>query len=693
MATGTLTGQTIANTYKSLLKITGTTAGGETLHATTLKIIEDGDGNPTPIQLAQNRIEIVPTANHANAFEVSQADGTQILNINSTTPSVLVAGSGTKLYFNDASGEYISGDGTDLTITSGNDIVLALGSTGSVYHTGDGGSNNTIYGYQSGIALASGGNNTLIGNIAGNALSNGGDNVAIGYQALRRATTSADENVAIGRASMEGDFGTADINGCVAVGYDTLSGTLTSNAIGTIAIGLQACKSITSGADNIAIGYQALDALTVGSRNIAVGRNSLTAAATASGQDDNVAIGYNAMATANDQDNLRNIAIGSYTLDATAGNEHHGSIAIGHQSLGASTTGIKCTAVGYYAGNLLTTGGENTLIGHGAMDGGHVDNDGNTAIGVDAMGGSAGGSRALQNVAIGNYSMDATLNAANYNVAVGYLSLTTLDTADLNVAVGYKAGEGITGGGQNVCIGAEAGRSITTANDQVMIGYRAGGEDAGNAISGGGNTVIGKDAGYNLEGAANSNCFIGKEAGDSCTTGTNNVIVGEGADLSAATGSNQIIFGNNSAGQGDNTVMLGNSSVDSTNGLFCYDTGIASPSDKRIKKDIEDSIIGLDFIKSLRTVTYQRMHESEWPDEIRREDANYKPASWEEKTEVGLISQEVKAVMDEMSIDMQGHSVTPSGTEHIKYVAFVTPLIKAVQELSAKVEELESKLK
>ena len=90
MATGTLTGQTIANTYKSLLKVTGTTAGGETLHATTLKVIEDGDGNPTPIQLAQNRIEIVPTANHANAFEVSQADGTQIFNIASDTPAVTV---------------------------------------------------------------------------------------------------------------------------------------------------------------------------------------------------------------------------------------------------------------------------------------------------------------------------------------------------------------------------------------------------------------------------------------------------------------------------------------------------------------------------------------------------------------------------------------------------------------------------
>ena len=61
MATGTLTGQTIANTYKSLLKITGTTAGGETLHATTLKVIEDGDGNPFPFSAATDAIMITST--------------------------------------------------------------------------------------------------------------------------------------------------------------------------------------------------------------------------------------------------------------------------------------------------------------------------------------------------------------------------------------------------------------------------------------------------------------------------------------------------------------------------------------------------------------------------------------------------------------------------------------------------------
>ena len=61
MATGTLTGQTIASTYKSLLKITGTTAGGETLHATTLKVIEDGDGNPFPFSAAADAIMINST--------------------------------------------------------------------------------------------------------------------------------------------------------------------------------------------------------------------------------------------------------------------------------------------------------------------------------------------------------------------------------------------------------------------------------------------------------------------------------------------------------------------------------------------------------------------------------------------------------------------------------------------------------
>ena len=50
-----------------------------------------------------------------------------------------------KIYLSDNDGgEYISGDGTDLTITSGNDIVLAVGSGGSAYCAGAGGTSNTV---------------------------------------------------------------------------------------------------------------------------------------------------------------------------------------------------------------------------------------------------------------------------------------------------------------------------------------------------------------------------------------------------------------------------------------------------------------------------------------------------------------------------------------------------------------------
>lgn len=91
MAAGTLTNTTIANTYKSLLKVKG---GANQLLDGTPRLLEDGDGNDSVLAIS--------------------------------TDSVLISGSGTRLDFStDGSGEYISGDGTDLTITSGNDIILS----------------------------------------------------------------------------------------------------------------------------------------------------------------------------------------------------------------------------------------------------------------------------------------------------------------------------------------------------------------------------------------------------------------------------------------------------------------------------------------------------------------------------------------------------------------------------------------
>ena len=58
----------------------------------------------------------------------------------------------------------------------------------------------------------------------------------------------------------------------------------------------------------------------------------------------------------------------------------------------------------------------------------------------------------------------------------------------------------------------------------------------------------------------------------------------------------------------------------------------------------------------------------------------------------GFIAQEVKAVLDKHNItDFSGWHEDEKGEQGISYEMFVMPLVKAVQELSARVEELESR--
>ena len=105
-------------------------------------------------------------------------------------------------------------------------------------------------------------------------------------------------------------------------------------------------------------------------------------------------------------------------------------------------------------------------------------------------------------------------------------------------------------------------------------------------------------------------------------------------------------------------------------------TGIINTSDRNLKTDIENTKLGLEFINQLKPVTYkfidgQRPHQ-------------------------GLIAQDVKAVMDNLDIDFAGYIADKDSNGNeilgLRYTEFIAPLIKAVQELSAKVKELEQKL-
>lgn len=87
-------------------------------------------------------------------------------------------------------------------------------------------------------------------------------------------------------------------------------------------------------------------------------------------------------------------------------------------------------------------------------------------------------------------------------------------------------------------------------------------------------------------------------------------------------------------------------------------------SDERAKDDIEDSELGLEFVKKLRPVRWK-----------------YKGDA---KTHDGLIAQELKKAMEEAGIEGEMHA--DEEIQGIRYGELIGPIIKAIKDLDAKVE-------
>jgi hypothetical protein len=123
--------------------------------------------------------------------------------------------------------------------------------------------------------------------------------------------------------------------------------------------------------------------------------------------------------------------------------------------------------------------------------------------------------------------------------------------------------------------------------------------------------------------------------------------------------------------------------------------GTIQTSDEREKIEINDSELGLNFIKSLRPVSYKfKVGENV----ITEEDEFGFPIKIEPRKGIrkhfGLIAQEVKAALPE-EIDFGGWILTDKNDQNseqgLRYEEFMAPMIKAIQELSTKVEELKNK--
>jgi hypothetical protein len=431
---------------------------------------------------------------------------------------------------------------------------------------------------------------------------------------------NANNNTAYGINALDA-ITTGDSN--VSVGY--VSGTALTTASFCTLIGVQAGTSITTGADNIAIGYGAMDGFDTETHNLGIGRSALGGAV--AGGEYNVAIGNSSLDALTSGDSNTAVGYNSGTAVTTAYN----SVFMGRAAGGAQTTGAQNTFIGFEAGNSTTTGSRNTAVGNLALDDGFTTEGDNTAVGHQAMGGSAVG------------------NGAEFNTVVGSYALDALTTGDSNCIIGYTAGTAMTTGKNNICIGNTAGGAIVSGQDNTIIG--------------------------NL-------------TGDALTTGSSNIIIGAGCDQAAVDADSCIVIGKDiTAASNDFTFGRASNTVSND---FDTDNAWTQSSDVRKKKNIKDAVLGLDFVNDLRPVTYQWKPSYDFPkDFVEYNEENQMRL---DKTMHGLVAQEVKAALDKTGVErFGGWKEDKDGCQRISKEMFVFPLIKAVQELTARVKELEAK--
>ena len=404
---------------------------------------------------------------------------------------------------------------------------------------------------------------------------------------------------------------------------------------------------------------------------------------------------------------------------------------MGSQSGTALTIGRFNTGIGVDALNAETVGDYSTAIGYRALwkqnSDSNNENTYNTGVGAGA---------GYYNVT-GQYNtwlgVDAGAGELNYsngnNTGVGALALTEITTGNNNVAVGAGAHRNATISANTVAIGYQAGYNSTASQDWVYIGYQAGyggtgnhysvyvgyqsGYGAGAGSGGERNSALGKGTLLNTNGGSD-NCAIGYDSSKGITTGDFNTTIGAYSNPVLTTGSDNIYIGSytkSSAVDITNEIVIGAGANDGSDYLVGKgnDTAVIGGengyiwndfssngtwqqvSDERTKKDIKDSDLGLSFINDLRPVTYKKKPKSEYPKSF--DDYNEKKTTVKDKKLYGFIAQEVKEAMDKAShSDFTAWTEGKDGMQGLGVAELITPLVKAVQELSAEIDKLKEQL-
>jgi hypothetical protein len=515
--------------------------------------------------------------------------------------------------------------------------IIAIGDS-SLFHNGIGeqvyyhGTENTAIGFKSLFNNTTGHNNTANGSKALYSNTTGGINTAIGSLALFSNITG-DYNIAVGAITL----------------FNNTTG-LANTALGSLVLSRN-----TSGSLNTASGYQALNFNTTGSFNTAYGDGALRSNSTG---HSNTAVGTSALYGNSTRCNL--VAIGDSALynngeGASTKEQGTGNTALGSKALRSNTIGYGNTATGYNALYHNNTGLGNTSNGYLALYS-NTSGRSNTANGSYALYRNTTGEG---NTSSGYYALNRNTEGY-YNTASGYMALYLNTTGTYNIAIGSNSLFYNTTGLYNSASGSYALHLNTAGESNTANGY--------NALC------------YNKTGS--NNTAVGAYAGpaDDYTELINTSAFGYFAQVSA-----------------NNSIRIGNTSITRIEGQVNF----SATSDGRFKTNITDNVPGLNFITKLRPVTFHwDIHKLDAfmgiPDSIYAQSSKMEQARLDKESKVytGFVAQEVEEAAKACGYDFSG-IIKPENEKSqysLSYAEFVVPLVKALQEQQAIIEELKARI-
>ena len=457
----------------------------------------------------------------------------------------------------------ILGANTGDTITTGVFNTLVGATAGGNIATNSEG--NTAVGFGAGgVGSLAGGYNTVMGHSAGQAITSGGGNTFMGYQSGASVTTGI-HNTFVGRyfgaAGMSNNVVLADGAGTVRFQANN-SGAWAPNGTNFGSVG----QVLTSLGTVAAPAWCTLSlacvpcAAFVACGDLLVGTGSATFTALPTGTNGQALLVDTACTATGGLKWATPPSLCGYTCTAAPLNT-----ALGFQAGDSITTGTDNVTIGYNAGTAITNGSQNVIIGSNTSVS-------SNAVGIVAIGFCAGqanttggcvvhigwvsgrNSTGLSNTYVGALTGCAASNTSACGTLLGFCAGSALTTGNGNTFLGHQTGRFVTTGNFNVAIGVATFQTATTGtcnvaigcgalngnitgSGSVAVGSRALTNTGGTAV----NTAVGSEAGAQTSGTGNS--YFGVNAGCAVNTGTCNTLIGRNSGTAITTGSCNTIVG------------------------------------------------------------------------------------------------------------------------------------------------------